>query len=103
MFPTVLFTPAGRSSGRSAFPVHIPGDMAYEIEVDADADVLPTTHACVGLVRIILFVHFWSLSALTICTHHTQGQITLPSATSKAALKHKLDWALDAGQSFEYR
>jgi hypothetical protein len=75
----------------------IPDDMAYEIEVDADADVLPTTHACIGLVR------YFICSFLSALTHHTQGQITLPSATSKAALKHKLDWALDAGQSFEYR
>ena len=80
----------------------IPDDMAYEIEVDADADVLPTTHACIGLVRCFV-CSFLVVISTYLCTYHTQGQITLPSATSKAALKHKLDWALDAGQSFEFR
>jgi hypothetical protein len=43
--------PSARSSGRTAFPVDIPDDMMYEIAVDSDPDKLPTTHACIGLVR----------------------------------------------------
>ena len=40
-----------RSSGRTVFPVHVPEDLHYEIEVDPDAQKLPTTHTCFGLVR----------------------------------------------------
>jgi hypothetical protein len=93
-------TPSARSSGRTAFPVDVPDDMMYEIAVDSDPDNLPTTHACIGLVR--LFVLKDDVSYL-ITLFRLQGQITLPSAVSKEFLKQKIDWALDAGQSFAFR
>jgi hypothetical protein len=40
-----------RSSGRIVFPVHVPEDMHYEIEIDSDAHKLPTTHTYIGFVR----------------------------------------------------
>ena len=100
--PFLILTAPCRSSGRAAFPVDIPEDLVYEIQVDSDADVLPTTHACIGLVGPFL------RDVSTVITSHSlscfsQGQITLPSAVTKEALKQKLDWALDAGQSFECR
>lgn len=49
-------TPSARSSGRTAFPVDIPDDMMYEIVVDSNPDNLPTTHACIGLVRPCVLV-----------------------------------------------
>ena len=39
-----------RTSGRTVFPVHVPEDLRYEIEIDSDAQKLPTTHTCYGLV-----------------------------------------------------
>jgi hypothetical protein len=95
---------SARSSGRTAFPVDIPDDMMYEIAVDSDPDNLPTTHACIGLVRP--FIQIFSCGVdfqFFIPLIRLQGQITLPSAVSKESLKQKIDWALDAGQSFEFR
>ena len=39
-----------RTSGRTVFPVHVPEDLRYEIQIDSDAQKLPTTHTCCGLV-----------------------------------------------------
>ena len=49
--------------------------------------MIPTTHACIGLVRCFI-CSFLVVIRTYLCTHHTQGQITLPSATSKAALNN---------------
>ena len=56
-----------RSSGRTVFPIHVPEDLRYEIEIDSDAQKLPTTHTCFGLVRDNCCPH----SLITTCIFET--------------------------------